>query len=227
MSEPVLEASAVTKHYIDGKLHVEVLKGVEFAIGAGESVAILGASGSGKSTLLHLLGGLDVATGGEVRCCGRPFSRMSEHERGEVRNTRLGFVYQFHHLLPDFSALENVALPVLIGGGKVAEATRRATELLDRVGLADRRAHRPAELSGGERQRVAIARALVMTPRCVLADEPTGNLDEVTSNAVMDTMLRLKTDFGTALIVVTHDRRIADRMDRIVELRGGRLHAVP
>jgi lipoprotein-releasing system ATP-binding protein len=223
----VISAREVTKRYVDGELDVAVLTGVNFAVRAGESVAILGVSGSGKSTLLHLLGGLESPTTGEIRCGDQILSALDERARGRVRNRMLGFIYQFHHLLPEFSALENIAMPVLIGGATALEARTRARELLDKVGLAHRAQHRPAELSGGERQRVAIARALVMAPRCVLADEPTGNLDEGTARSVLDTMLALKHDAGTALLVVTHDRRIAAQLDRVVELRGGQLFEVP
>jgi lipoprotein-releasing system ATP-binding protein len=223
MSDAVLSARGIEKRYTDGTLDVVVLKGIDLDVAPSESIAILGASGSGKSTLLHLLGGLEEASAGEVWCCGQEFGRMNERERGLARNQYLGFVYQFHHLLPEFSALENVAMPVLISGAEVSTARDRAADLLTKVGLAHRLNHRPGELSGGERQRVAIARALVMTPRCVLADEPTGNLDETTARSVFRTMLDLRQVYGTALIVVTHDRRLAEGMDRIVELRNGSL----
>ncbi|MBI4696583.1 MAG: lipoprotein-releasing ABC transporter ATP-binding protein LolD [Gammaproteobacteria bacterium] len=225
MSDSVIVARELTKTFHDGVLNVAVLNGVDFTLAAGESVAIVGASGSGKSTLLHLLGGLDVPTTGSVTIAGRDIARLNEVERGLLRNRALGFVYQFHHLLPEFTALENVAMPLLIGGVAVTEARGRASDMLAKVGLATRLGHRPAELSGGERQRAAIARALVTAPQCVLADEPTGNLDERTAQVTLETMLALKQEFRTGLVLVTHDRGIAARMDRIVHLHDGRLAA--
>ena len=222
-SAPVLLARDLGKSYQDGALSVSVLRGLRFAVAAGESVAILGASGSGKSTLLHLLGGLEAPSSGEVLLGGQDLSRMDEAARGRLRNRQLGFVYQFHHLLPEFTALENVALPVLIGGGEVADAQARAGALLSRIGLGMRLQHRPAELSGGERQRVAIARALVMRPLCVLADEPTGNLDSATARETLDAMLGLQAETHSALVLVTHDLGVADRLDRRVRLVDGQL----
>lgn len=223
---PAIRAERLAKTYVEGKLRTPVFEGLEFAVAPGETVAIVGASGAGKSTLLHLLGGLDTPTAGEVYVTGQAMSRLGDAARGALRNRALGFVYQFHHLLPEFTALENVMMPRLIAGEAVREAAARAKGLLEHVGLGARLEHKPGELSGGERQRAAVARALVNRPACVLGDEPTGNLDEATAATVFDLMLALNREVGTALVLVTHDRRLARRMDRVLELTRGHLQTL-
>jgi len=223
MTSSVLEARAVQKSFTQGPVTLEVLQGVMLSVEAGERVAIVGASGSGKTTLLQILGGLDRPTTGSVLVDGQDIHGLSEDARGMLRNRALGFVYQFHHLLPEFSALENVAMPLLVRRAPVAEARDRAAEILERVGLGQRLSHRPYQLSGGERQRAAVARALVTRPKILLADEPTGNLDGSNAQAVFELMLELNRERGTSLVVVTHDLRLAGRMQRVFEIQSGKL----
>lgn len=226
INDAVIRAEGLAKTYAEGKMHTPVFDGLELSVSRGETVAIIGASGAGKSTLLHLLGGLDVPTAGEVYVAGQRMSALSDAARGALRNRNLGFIYQFHHLLPEFSALENVMMPVLLGGGDIADARARALELLQSVGLGHRLEHKPGEMSGGERQRAAVARALVNQPACVLGDEPTGNLDDRTAAAVFGQMLELNRARATSLVLVTHDRSLARKLDRVLELREGRLHSL-
>ncbi len=220
----VVAASGLHKTYRQGKLDVSVLKGIDFNVGAGESHAIVGASGAGKSTLMHLLGGLDNLTSGDIQVCGQSISGLSESRLGRLRNQHLGFIYQFHHLLPEFSARDNIAMPLLIRRQSHNEAGTIADDWLDRVGLRHRAEHKPGELSGGERQRVALARALVTRPDCLLADEPTGNLDSHTATQMLDLMLNLNQDIGTALVIVTHDLSIAAKMQFRWQMQDGLLN---
>jgi len=222
----VISANDVAKTYSEGDLKTDVLKNVNFSLKRGETMSIVGSSGSGKSTLLHILGGLDSLNKGEVFVEGRQLSKLSDSKRGEVRNRSLGFVYQFHHLLPEFTVIENVCMPLLIRGEKIEKVKVRAENILARVGLTPRQHYRPSELSGGERQRCAVARALVTRPACVLGDEPTGNLDEANARHIFELMLELNAEIGTSLIIVTHDKRLAARMNHVYELKEGRLHKV-
>lgn len=217
----ILQCQQLTKHYQQGDLDVNVLKGVDLTIKAGERVAIMGASGSGKSTLLHLLGGLEKPTQGRVVLDGENLNKISSSKLSKLRNSALGFIYQFHHLLGEFSILENVAMPVLIAGGSVKQAQKKAHDLLERVGLGHRVEHKPGELSGGERQRAAVARALINEPKCVLADEPTGNLDSKTAEQIYQLMLELNQELQVSFLVVTHDLELAQRMDRVLYMEDG------
>ena len=224
--EYIIECQNISKTYIDGKLQVPVLENLNFKVAHGQSVSIVGASGSGKSTLLHILGGLDKPTGGSIQLMGKDLSTLSQNSIGKLRNQYLGFVYQFHHLLPDFTALENVMMPLLIGHKSKAEAEQQALIMLAKVGLQQRVMHRPGELSGGERQRAAIARALVTHPACLLADEPTGNLDRRNAQNVLDMMLDLQSEMNASLVVVTHDDELASRFDEVLTVYDGSLKSL-
>jgi lipoprotein-releasing system ATP-binding protein len=225
-AQSVIYCSHLSRTFYEGPVEVPVLTDVNLSIAKGERVAIIGRSGSGKSTLLHSLGGLDRPTSGEIHICGQKIDTLNEAQRGYLRNKNLGFVYQFHHLLPEFTAVENVAMPLMLGNTRPVQAIEQAEDMLCKVGLEHRLMHKPAELSGGERQRAAVARALVTKPVCVLADEPTGNLDHRNANQVFDLMLELNEDFQTSIVMVTHDERLASRMSRILQLEDGVLTSV-
>ena len=225
-AEAVIQCQGVSKTFEEGKLKVDVLENINFVISKGEQVAIVGASGSGKSTLLHILGGLSEPSAGKVMIDGKDVNTLSQTARGKLRNASLGFVYQFHHLLPEFTALENVAMPLLIARVADTEAIERATDILDKVGLGNRIAHKPGELSGGERQRAAIARAMVTRPKCIMADEPTGNLDSKTADSIHELMLELNQQIGTSLIVVTHDMNLASKIGTVLRIENGNLDPV-
>jgi lipoprotein-releasing system ATP-binding protein len=224
-NQAVLSASQLSKSFTDGQLKTDVLNNINLTVNRSDRIAIVGSSGSGKSTLLHILGGLDSPTEGQVLVQGNDIHAMKNKAASRLRNQQLGFVYQFHHLLPEFTAVENVAMPLVIGGMSPSSAQQRATELLDKVGLGHRFQHKPSELSGGERQRAALARALITEPACLLADEPTGNLDHRTAQAIFDLILKLNEDFGTALVIVTHDTELAAKMDQQLTLIDGCLAA--
>ena len=223
MSNPIIHCHQLAKSYLDGKTTIDVLRGIDFSIYSGDRISIVGPSGSGKSTFLHLLGGLDYPTTGKVAINGFDWKSMNEKKRCMMRNQHLGFIYQFHHLLPEFTALENVAMPLLLSGKMSSSAEKQAADMLGEVGLSNRMTHKPSQLSGGERQRVAIARALINQPQCIFADEPTGNLDQTTAVKIFELMLHLNTQFRTALVIVTHDLQLADRMDKLMVLHEGRL----
>ena len=226
MNKNIIQCSKLCKSYHDGNTSVDVLHSIDFEIKTGDRIAIVGPSGSGKSTLLHLLGGLDKPTSGEILIQGKNWLALSEKQRCLIRNVELGFIYQFHHLLPEFTALENVAMPLLIANTSIKNATFQARDILSKVGLSSREEHKPSQLSGGERQRVAIARALVHKPSCVFADEPTGNLDHSTAMHVFDLMLELNIELKTALVIVTHDEKLASRMDATLTLKDGKLQGL-